>query len=44
MPVTKEIDLYLWIQDGSNGTFSPVLKGDILLSINRQYYQKAVIV
>ena len=37
MSVTRELGLYLCSQDGSNSALSPVVHGDIALSINTQY-------
>ena len=37
MSVTRHLGLYLFSHDGSDSTFSPVVQGDIALSINIQY-------
>ena len=41
--VTRELGLYMSSQDGSNGTLSPILQGDIAPSINIQYNSTKVL-
>ena len=40
MSVTREFELDLCSRDGSNDTLSPVVQGNIMLSINIQYRSK----